>query len=91
MTACTIQSTNVLFSRKMKKNGDQTRLTSHVALDELVLGGCLDGDEVHAALPAVVPGVEPVPVGAPQSGVVALPAHPVEVVSKTLVARAVHS
>ena len=62
-----------------------------MALDELVLGGGLDGDEIHAALPAVVPGVEPVPVGAPKCGVVALPAHPVEVVAETLVAGTVHS
>lgn len=32
----------------------------YAVLDELVLGGGLQGDEVHATLPAVVPARQPV-------------------------------
>ncbi len=49
----------------------------------------LNGDEVHAALAAVVAGVEPVPNLIPQGWVVALPRHPVEVVPEAVVALAV--
>ncbi len=52
-------------------------LTSHLLLDPIVLFGRLDGDEVHAPLPAVVPGVEPVPLCATQSLIVAVPRHPI--------------
>ena len=33
------------------------------ALDKVVFLWCLDADEVHATFPAIVPGVEPTPVG----------------------------
>ena len=62
-----------------------------VGLEEVVLLLRLDGHEVHAALPAVVPGVEPVPLGVPQLRVVRLPAEPVEVVAESSVALATHS
>jgi len=47
------------------------------ALDPLVFLSGLEGDEVHAPLPAVVPGVEPVPLGVPHPRVRVLPAEPV--------------
>ena len=50
----------------------------------------LDGDEIHATLPAVIPGVEPVPVGVPELGFVAKPGHPVKMVTKTLVPNTIH-
>ena len=62
-----------------------------VPLQEFVLLLRLDGHEVHAALPAVVPRVEPVPLGVPQLRVVRLPAEPVEVVAVAGVALATHS
>ncbi len=63
---------------------------SDVLLEELVLLRRLDRDEVHAALAAVVPRVEPVPLGVPQLRVVGEPAHPVDVVAVALVALAVN-
>ena len=51
------------------------------ALDPLVFLSGLEGDEVHAPLPAVVPGVEPVPLGASHPGAGVLPA---EVVVPTI-------
>jgi len=35
------------------------------ALDPVILLACLKGDKIHAALPAVVPGIEPVPLVIP--------------------------
>jgi len=43
----------------------------------LVLVSSLKADQVHAPLPAVVPGVEPVPLGVPHPRVRVLPAEPV--------------
>ena len=57
---------------------------SHDSGKELELSGCVEADEVHAALAAVVTGVEPIPVGAGQSWVVAAPREPVVVVAVTL-------
>ena len=37
----------------------------------------LEADKVHAPLPAVVPGIEPVPLGVPNPRVTVLPAKPV--------------
>jgi len=53
-------------------------------LEVLVLVAGLEADEVHATLAAVVAGVEPVPVGAGEGGVVAPPREPVVVVAVTL-------
>ena len=64
---------------------------ANVRLQKVVLLLRLDGHEVHAALPAVVPRVEPVPLGVLQLRVVRLPAEPVEVVSEAGVALATHS
>ena len=55
----------------------------------LLLG--LEGDQVHAPLPAVVPGVEPVPLGVLHAVVVVLPAEPVEVPVEPLDAAFVNS
>ncbi len=63
----------------------------HVAPEPLVLLWALDGDKVHAALAAVVAGVEPVPLGRTQLRVITLPRHPVEMVAEAVVALAVHS
>jgi len=49
----------------------------HEALHDAPLLGGLEGHQVHAALPAVVPGGEPVPAPLPQHLLVALPAEPV--------------
>jgi len=43
------------------------------ALEVLVLVAGLEADEVHATFAAVVPGVEPIPLGAGEGRVVALP------------------
>merc|ERR1712025_1169189 len=53
-------------------------------LDPLVLLPGLEGHKIHAPLPAVVPGVEPVPLGVPHAVVVVLPAEPVKVTVETL-------
>ena len=50
-------------------------ITIYEPLDPVVLLLGLEGDEVHAALPAVVPRVEPVPLGVPHLSAVILPAH----------------
>ena len=63
--------------------GTRTRLT-HKALHELVLLSGLDADEVHAALPAVVPGVEPVPLVVGQPRLIAQPGDPVVVAAEAL-------
>lgn len=44
----------------------------------LVLISSFEADQVHAPFPAVVPGVEPVPLGVLHTVVVVLPAEPVE-------------
>jgi len=49
----------------------------HESFDPLIFLLGLEGDEVHAPLPAVVPGVEPVPLGVPHPRVRVLPAEPV--------------
>merc|ERR1719312_158914 len=63
----------------------------HDPFEEVVLSLIFDGDEVHAPLAAVVPGVEPVPVGVLQAVVVAQPRHPVQVVSEPYISLSVHS
>ena len=40
--------------------------------------------KVHAPLPAIVPGVEPIPLGVAHRVVIVLPAEPVEVPTKLL-------
>lgn len=66
-------------------------LTSHPLLDKFVFLRRFDRDEVHAAFPAVVSGVEPIPVSVPQLRVVALPREPVQVIAEPGVALSVHS
>ena len=67
-----------LLSQQLAAGGPEEL---HAAIDEtldpvvLLLG--LEADEVHAALPAVVPGIEPVPLGPPHPGAAVLPAEPV--------------
>ena len=51
--------------------------TVHEALDPVVLLLGLEADQVHAALPAVVPRVEPVPLGVAHPGAGVLPREPV--------------
>jgi len=49
------------------------------SLDPIVLLLSLEADQVHAPLPAVVPGIEPVPLGVPHAAVIILPGEPVQV------------
>ena len=49
----------------------------HQSLDELPLVRLLEGHQVHASLPAVVPRGEPVPLGVSQHLLITLPAEPV--------------
>ena len=51
----------------------------------------LEADKVHAPLPAVVPGIEPVPLCVPHAVVVVLPAEPVQVTIEPLHTPFVHS
>jgi len=60
-------------------------------LHPLVLLSCLEGDQVHAPLSAVVPGIEPVPLGILHAVVVVLPAEPVKVAIKPLYSALVNS
>ena len=60
------------------------RVTVDESLDPIVLLLSLEADEVHAPLPAVVPGVEPVPLGVPHAAVVVLPGEPVQVTVEPL-------
>merc|ERR1719367_1629574 len=54
----------------------------NIAIDEslhpiiFLLG--FEGHKIHATLPAVVPGVEPIPLGVLHIGIVVLPGEPVE-------------
>jgi len=63
----------------------------HKTLDEIVFSLSFNGDQVHASLPAVVPGVEPVPICGLQPVIITLPRHPVKVVAKPDIALSVHS
>ena len=54
------------------------QFTVDESLDPVILLPGLEGHEVHAPLPAVVPGIEPVPLGVLHTVVVVLPAEPVE-------------
>jgi len=51
--------------------------SGHVLAHEVLLSLALHADQVHAPLPAVVPGSEPVPPGVPQGVLVAVPGEPV--------------
>ena len=62
----------------------RTKLTVDEALNPVILLLGFKGDQVHAPLPAVVPGIEPVPLGVPDRVVVVLPAEPVEVTTELL-------
>jgi len=53
-------------------------------LNPFVLFPRLKRHKIHAPLPAVVPGVEPVPLGVPHAVVVVLPAEPVKVTVEPL-------
>ena len=59
-------------------------LTIDEPLDPLVLLPGLEGHQIHAPLPAVVPGVEPVPLGVGHAAVVVLPGEPVQVTVEPL-------
>ena len=61
-----------------------TILTVHEALDPVVLLRGLERDQVHAPLPAIVPGIEPAPVASLQLEVCVQPAEVVVMVSKSL-------
>ena len=52
-------------------------LTIDEPLDPLVLLPGLEGHQIHAPLPAVVPGIEPVPLGVTHAGAGVLPREPV--------------
>ena len=54
------------------------------SLDPVVLLLGLETDQVHAAFPAVVSRIEPVPLGVSHAIVVVLPAEPVEVATELL-------
>ena len=56
-----------IFKRNVTfKNIIYNNITVDEPLDPLVLLLGLEADEVHAPLPAVVTGVEPVPLGVPE-------------------------
>ena len=55
------------------------KVTIDESLDPVVLLLSLEADQVHAPLPAVVPGIEPVPLGVPHTAVIILPGEPVQV------------
>ena len=61
-----------------------TILTVHEALDPVILLRGLKRDKIHAAFPAVVPGIEPAPVASLQLEVGVQPAEVVMMVSKSL-------
>ena len=61
-----------------------TMLTVHESLDPVIFLGGLERDKVHAALPAVVPGIEPAPVAPRQLEVSVQPAEVVVMVPKCL-------
>ena len=61
-----------------------TILTVNEALDPVPLLRGLERDEVHASLPAVVPGIEPAPVASLELEVSVQPAEVVVMVSKSL-------
>ena len=67
------------------------KVTIDESLDPVVLLFSLEADQVHAPLPAVVPGVEPVPLGVPHAAVIVLPGEPVQVPVEPLHAALVNS
>ena len=67
------------------------KVTIDESLDPVVLLLSLEADQVHAPLPAVVPGVEPVPLGVPHAAVIVLPGEPVQVPVEPLHAALVNS
>ena len=71
-----------ILHREKRTNAETTLTFLHDGGEQLVLSRCVEGDEVHAPVPAEVPPVEPVPVlelvpGLPprEEVVVALPFH----------------
>jgi len=54
------------------------------ALDPVILLACLKGDKIHAALPAVVPGIEPVPLVIPNLCILVEPAEVIIVSTEAL-------
>jgi len=50
-----------------------------------------DGDEIHATFAAIISGVEPVPFGVSELGIVAQPGKPVKMVAITFIAHTIHS
>lgn len=67
----------------------------HISIDEalnpVVLLSGLEGNQVHAPLPAIVSCVEPVPLGVFDIGVIVLPAEPIKMTTKLLNTPLVHS
>jgi len=63
----------------------------HLLLDPVVLIGGFERDQIHATFSAVVSGVEPVPFGASELGIIRLPGEPVVVVAITSGTGAVYS
>ena len=66
-------------------------LTIYKSFHPVVLLLGLEGHKVHAALPAVVPCIEPVPLGVPHGVIVVLPAKPVQVTTKFLHTSFIHT
>ena len=66
-------------------------LTIYKSFHPVVLLLGLEGHEVHAALPAVVPCIEPVPLGVPHRVIIVLPAKPVQVSTKLLHTSFIHT
>jgi len=84
----TVASVEVTKSARSPEIG---HVTIDESLDPVVFGSRLEAHQVHATFPAVVSGIEPIPLSVPDTWVVVQPGEEIQVVAKPLNSTLVHS
>jgi len=91
LESCLFTAVNLLVAQPAASPHLPHIAAGHDSSDTILLSLALNTDQVHATLPAVVPGSEPIPASIPEDSFVTVPGEPVGLPSDQLVSFLVFS